>query len=57
MVRVGPDGLLATYTAGLGVGLEDVWARAAANVLKENIVQGDPLAMTTATGDAINFAE
>ena len=51
------DGLLAAYMDYLGVVLDDVWARAARNVLKENIVQGDALNMTTVAGDAITFAE
>jgi hypothetical protein len=51
------NSLLAAYTDYLGVGLDDVWARAAANVLKENIVQADALTMTTVAGETITFAE
>lgn len=51
------DSLLTAYTEYLRVDLDDVWARAAANVLMENIVQGDALSMATALGDAITFAE
>ena len=51
------DNLLVTYTDYLGVGLDDVWTRAAANVLQVNIVQGDALSMTTEKGEAITFAE
>jgi hypothetical protein len=49
--------LFATYTDYLSVSRDDVWARAAVNVLQENIVQGDALNLTTATDDAITFAE
>jgi len=51
------DNLLVTYTDYLRVGLDDVWTRAAANVLQVNIVQGDALSMTTEKGEAITFAE
>lgn len=51
------DNLLATYMEYLAIGLDEVWSRAAANVLEVNIVQGDALNMTTATGEAITFPE
>lgn len=41
----------------LGPKAGDEWQRAAQAVLEANIVQGDALDMTTASGDHINFAE
>lgn len=51
------DNVLATYMEYLGGGVDEMWSRAAANVLQVNIVQGDALNMTTATGEAITFPE
>lgn len=49
--------LLETFSAFLKVGPDDVWARAAASVLAVNIVQGDALEMTDASGEHITFPE
>lgn len=46
--------ILSTY---LDVEPNDVWSRAAKNVLDVNIVQGDALSMTTADGEPIVFPE
>ncbi|MCC7128501.1 MAG: SAM-dependent DNA methyltransferase [Microbacteriaceae bacterium] len=50
------DNLLGTFTRFLKSS-DDVWARAAANVLTANIVQGDALDMTAADGAPIVFPE
>jgi hypothetical protein len=50
------DNLLGTFTRFLKDS-DDVWARAAANVLTANIVQGDALDMTAADGAPIVFPE
>ena len=49
--------LLATFTEFLGDDTNDQWQRAAAAVLKANIVQGDALTMTTVNGEPIRFPE
>lgn len=51
------ENLWGTFTRYLQVGTEDIWARAARAVLAVNIVQGDALAMTTGSGEAIEFPE
>lgn len=51
------ENLLGTFTRYLKVGADDIWTRAARTVLTVNIVQGDALAMTTGSGEAIEFPE
>ena len=51
------ENLLAIFIEYLGVTPDDMWARAASEVLKMNIVHGDALTMTTADGEAITFPE
>lgn len=50
------ENLLGTFTGFLKAP-DEVWARAAANVLAANIVQGDALDMTAAHGGPIVFPE
>jgi hypothetical protein len=49
--------LLATFTAFVGADAGDEWRLAAAVVLAANIVQGDALNMTAATGEHITMPE
>jgi hypothetical protein len=49
--------LVELFCAFLGADPADVWGRAAKAVVEVNIVQGDALAMTTATGQPITFPE
>jgi hypothetical protein len=49
--------LLSIYDDYLQINKEDVWHKAAASVLKVNILQGDALTLTTAGGEAIEFPE
>jgi hypothetical protein len=49
--------LLDTLFDYLGKGVGDEWFGAAQVVVQTNIVQGDALDMTTATGEPITFAE
>lgn len=49
--------LRATLAGYLRVGRDDVWSRGAAAVLEANIVQGDALKMTDASGRPIAFPE
>jgi hypothetical protein len=49
--------LLDVFRAGLGLGPDDEWARAARTVLAANVVQGDALAMTDAAGRPIELSE
>ncbi|QDZ15287.1 N-6 DNA methylase [Humibacter ginsenosidimutans] len=51
------ENLLAVFTQFVGAEPSDVWARAASTVLAANIVQGDALQMTDATGAPITFPE
>jgi hypothetical protein len=51
------DNLLEIYSNFLGLHLEDIWFRAAEEVLQANIVQGDALTLTRADGSHIEFAE
>ena len=51
------DNQLAAFTGYLGLDGDDVWTRAARQVLKVNIIQGDALKMTTTGGEAITFPE
>lgn len=51
------ENLQGTFARYLKVDVGDVWSRAASTVLAANIVQGDALAMTTASGEPITFAE
>jgi len=51
------DNLLEIYSNFLGLSLEDIWFRAAEEVLQANIVQGDALTLTRADGSHIEFAE
>ena len=49
--------LLDTLFEYLGKSVSDEWFRAAQIVVEANVVQGDPLAMTTAEGEALTFPE
>lgn len=49
--------LLETFASFLKIDVGDVWSRAASVVLAANIVQGDALKMTDASGEHITFAE
>ena len=49
--------LLAIYSEFLGIGLEDIWFKAATKVLIVNIIQGDALTLTTTAGKPIKFPE
>jgi len=49
--------LFAAFTEFLGEDTDDQWKRAAAAVLKANIVQGDALRMTTVNGEPLIFPE
>lgn len=49
--------LLSVFAEFLGVSEEDTWYKAARNVLKVNILQGDALTMTTVDGMHIEFPE
>jgi len=51
------ENLLVVFRTFLRVSADDVWARAAASVLDVNIVQGDALKMTDASGEHITFPE
>ncbi|WP_375386568.1 N-6 DNA methylase [uncultured Microbacterium sp.] len=51
------ENLAGTFARYLRVDPADEWSRAASSVLGTNIVQGDALAMTTASGEPITFAE
>ncbi|MGX6396278.1 N-6 DNA methylase [Rothia kristinae] len=51
------DNLATLFNAFLNVSEDDEWAQAARAVLSVNIVQGDALTMTTASGAPITFAE
>jgi hypothetical protein len=51
------ENLLTVFARFVGVGPTDVWARAASSVLAVNIVQGDALRMTDASGQPITFPE
>lgn len=51
------ENLLAVFTRFVGAEPADAWARAASAVLAVNIVQGDALQMTDATGAPITFPE
>jgi hypothetical protein len=49
--------LLAIYSEFLGIGLEDIWYKAATKVLIVNIIQGDALTLTTTEGKPMKFPE
>jgi hypothetical protein len=49
--------LLEVFAAFLKADPDDVWARAASVVLAANVVQGDALKMTDASGEHITFPE
>jgi hypothetical protein len=51
------ENLAGTFARYLGPSAGDEWARAALVVLAVNIVQGDALKMTDASGEAITFPE
>lgn len=51
------ENLLEVFNSFLQVPRDDVWARAAATVLRVNIVQGNALSMTTAADEPIVFPE
>ena len=51
------EALLKVYRVYLGAEVDDVWTRAAANVLKANIVQGDALSLKGPDGAPITFPE
>lgn len=51
------ENLLALFAAYVSTSHGDAWHRAAKNVLAANIVQGDALSMTTATGEPVTFPE
>ncbi|QAY73517.1 SAM-dependent DNA methyltransferase [Agromyces protaetiae] len=51
------ENLAGTFARYLDVSAVDVWSKAAAGVLAANIVQGDALAMTDASGEPITFPE
>jgi hypothetical protein len=51
------ESLLAIYAEYLRADTDDVWTKAAAVVLKANIIQGDALTLTTTDGKAIEFPE
>ncbi|MGN7861818.1 N-6 DNA methylase [Microbacterium sp. 22303] len=51
------DNLQGTFARYLKLGQGDEWTRAASVVLEANIIQGDALAMTAATGEPIVFPE
>lgn len=51
------ENLLETYSRFLNAEPDGVWAKAGAAVLAANIVQGDALKMTDASGDPITFPE
>lgn len=49
--------LLETFVSFLKIPNDDIWTAAATSVLNTNIVQGDGLKMTSATGETIVFSE
>lgn len=49
--------LLSVYAEYLNVKAEDIWYKAAENVLRVNILQGDALSLTTSEEVQINFPE
>ena len=49
--------LLSIFDSFLSISENDLWHKAAAAVLKVNILQGDALTLTTAGGEAIEFPE
>jgi len=49
--------LVEMFCTFLDIAPDDVWGRAAESVVTVNIIQGDALAMTTATGKPITFPE
>lgn len=51
------DNLLKTFISFLKVTPDDVWGRAASEVLRANIVHGDALQMNTVRGESIVFPE
>jgi hypothetical protein len=51
------ENLLEIFCSFLGSKPEDVWTRAASEVLRINIIQGDALTLTRADGSHIEFAE
>ena len=51
------ENLLEIYSSYLELKAEDVWYRAAKQVLKVNIIQGDALTLTRGDGSHIEFAE